>query len=147
MRKPVVGLLLLAGAVLAPSSTSATSSTEAGAPLATVPFELSSGYIVFPVSLGRSETSSFLFDTGCQTTVVSEKVLRDRSGGSKLLLNLGSFELAHMPVLISTSDKGLFAVTKYDGIVGTTLLRRFNVILDYRRNRLRVEPLSHGSAP
>jgi hypothetical protein len=56
-------------------------------------------------------------------------------------IQVGQTQLQDLPVYISTSDKGLFAVTKYAGMVGTGLLRNFNVIFDYSGNRLSLEKL------
>jgi hypothetical protein len=54
-------------------------------------------------------------------------------------------ECHHVPIYISTSDRGLFAVTRYSGIVGTGLLRKFNVIFDYKRNRLNLEKIDNNN--
>ena len=48
-------------------------------------------------------------------------------------------------IYISTSDKGLFAVKKYAGLLGIGLLKNFNVIFDYKRNRLNLEKLTSDS--
>jgi hypothetical protein len=54
-------------------------------------------------------------------------------------VRIGKFECADMDIYISTSEKGLFAVTKYAGIVGNKFFQNFNVIFDYKRKRLHIE--------
>ncbi len=52
---------------------------------------------------------------------------------------IGRFECVDMEVFISTSAKGLFAGSRYAGIVGNKFFQNFNVIFDYQRKRLHIE--------
>ncbi len=54
-------------------------------------------------------------------------------------VRIGNFECADMKIYISTSKKGLFAVTKYAGILGNKFFQNFNVIFDYKRKKLHLE--------
>jgi hypothetical protein len=54
-------------------------------------------------------------------------------------VRIGNLECADMEIYISTSKKGLFAVTKYAGIVGNKFFQNFNVIFDYKRKKLHLE--------
>jgi hypothetical protein len=54
-------------------------------------------------------------------------------------VRIGHFECANMEIYISTSKRGLFAVTKYAGIIGNKFFQNFNVIFDYKRKRLNLE--------
>jgi len=47
--------------------------------------------------------------------------------------------MSDVPIFISTSNKGLFAVKRYAGIVGTGLLKNFSVTFDYYKKRLILE--------
>jgi hypothetical protein len=54
-------------------------------------------------------------------------------------IGIGNFECADMEIYISISRKGLFAGSKYAGIVGNKFFQNFNVIFDYKRKRLHIE--------
>ena len=54
-------------------------------------------------------------------------------------VKIGKFECEVMEIYISTSKKGLFAGTKYAGIVGNKFFQNFYVIFDYKRKRLHIE--------
>jgi hypothetical protein len=79
--------------------------------------------------LGRSKKREFLTKADVQTAAhaLAESV------------RIGKFECANVEIYISTSKKGLFAGTKYAGIVGNKFLQNFNVIFDYKRKRLHIE--------
>jgi hypothetical protein len=57
------------------------------------------------------------------------------------IIRIGAIECVNVPIFISTSNKGLFAVKRYAGLVGTGLLQNFNVIFDYTRNRVNLEKI------
>ena len=54
-------------------------------------------------------------------------------------VKIGKFECADVEIYISTTSKGLFAVSKYAGIVGNKFFQNFNVIFDYKRQKLHLE--------
>jgi hypothetical protein len=54
-------------------------------------------------------------------------------------VRIGNFECAGVEIYISTSKRGLFAVSKYEGIVGNKFFQNFNVIFDYKRKKLHIE--------
>lgn len=54
-------------------------------------------------------------------------------------VRIGEYECDNVEIHISTSKKGLFAATRYAGIVGNAFLKKFNVIFDYHRKRLHLE--------
>jgi predicted aspartyl protease len=117
--------------------------------------------ITFPG--GQQIEGEFVIDTGAPVTVIINSPLAEESGlyanldKSKELkfklkadvqtavdvlaesVRIGKFECVAMHIFISTSNRGLFAVSKYAGIVGNGFLRNFNVIFDYRRKRLNIE--------
>ncbi len=117
--------------------------------------------ITFPG--GHQIEGEFVIDTGAPVTVIIHSPLAEKSGlyanldKSKELkfklkadvqtaaevlaesVRIGKFECEDMHIFLSTSNRGLFAVSKYAGIVGTGLLRNFNVIFDYKRKRLNIE--------
>jgi hypothetical protein len=104
-----------------------------------------------------------VIDTGAPVNVLINSPVAEKSGLSSLVdrgrekkfrtksdtqtaaaflaetVRIGSYECRDMELFISTSDKGFFAVTKYAGIVGNEFFQNFNVIFDYKRNRLSLE--------
>jgi predicted aspartyl protease len=54
-------------------------------------------------------------------------------------VRIGDYKCDNVEIHISTSKKGLFATTRYAGIVGNAFLKNFNVIFDYHRKRLHLE--------
>ncbi len=57
-------------------------------------------------------------------------------------LQLGSYMFEHIPVALSSDNRGVLSLSDFDGILGNRLLSRFNLIFDYERARLYLEPSS-----
>ncbi len=61
----------------------------------------------------------------------------DMMVGRIKIASLGPFEFLDIPVGIAQNAKyGIYASHKYDGIVGTEILRRFDLMFDYKGNRI-----------
>ena len=117
--------------------------------------------ITFPG--GQHVEGDFMIDTGAPINVLVNSPFAEKHGLNSFLelktekefktqaavqtaapflaksLRIGQFECDDMEIYISTSKKGLFAVTKYAGIVGNKFFQNFNVIFDYKRKRLHLE--------
>jgi hypothetical protein len=117
--------------------------------------------ITFPG--GQVVEGNFVIDTGAPVNVLINSPFAEEHGLSSLVemkkerefrtmadtqtassflaksIRIGTTECNDMEIFISTSDKGLFAVTKYVGIVGNKFFQNFNVIFDYKRKRLNLE--------
>lgn len=48
-------------------------------------------------------------------------------------LNAGSFGFANTPVVLSTAQEGLLSEKQFEGIIGNTILKKFNITYDYKR--------------
>ena len=79
-----------------------------------------------PAALGG--TAPFLYGTGRRVTLAGEAFDRPRIG-------------------LSRAASGSSARATRDGIIGTGLLRRFAVTVDYRRRQLVLQPASPAAAP
>jgi hypothetical protein len=55
-------------------------------------------------------------------------------------VRVGPFVLGDVIAAFSREQGGLLAATEFDGILGSEILRRFRVTLDYTRSRLLLEP-------
>ncbi|MDX6443087.1 MAG: hypothetical protein QOH71_161 [Blastocatellia bacterium] len=85
------------------------------------------------------------------------KVIQTTSGGvggsAKMLrgrvnnVRLGRFVIGHPITHFSQATEGDYASSKYDGLIGDQILRRFKVILDYSRRRMILEPTAHFAEP
>jgi hypothetical protein len=58
-------------------------------------------------------------------------------------LRLGAVRFTDVPLLLTDADAGAEANPTVAGNVGDRLLRRYNLVLDYRRNVVRFEPPVH----
>jgi aspartyl protease/PDZ domain-containing protein len=58
-------------------------------------------------------------------------------------LRLGQFVIDHPITRFSQATRGDYASSKYDGLIGGEILRRFKVIFDYSRRRMILEPNPH----
>ena len=113
--------------------------------------------ITFPG--GQQVEGEFVIDTGAPINVVINSPVAEKNGLYATLekskdrefktqadvqtavaaraesIRIGKFECSDMEIYISTSKKGLFAVTKYAGIVGNKFFQNFSVIFDYSYRR------------
>ena len=111
-------------------------------------------------ALVEGQPFAFAVDTGASTTVVSADVMR-RCGATSVAstrltggagtvaaemavipsLQLADVKLSRVRVMVGPFLEGLGAAvgTRIDGIVGTNVLRRFRVTIDYPRNSLRLD--------
>jgi Aspartyl protease/PDZ domain len=71
------------------------------------------------------------------------KMLRGRVNN----VRLGRFVIDHPITHFSQATQGDYASSKYDGLIGDQILRRFKVIVDYSRRRMILEPTAHFSEP
>jgi hypothetical protein len=62
-------------------------------------------------------------------------------------LRLGQFAIDHPITRLSQATQGDYASSKYDGLIGGEILRRFKVIFDYSRRRMILEPNAHFAEP
>jgi hypothetical protein len=112
---------------------------------------------------GQQVEGEFMIDTGAPINVLINSPFVEKHGLSSLVdkkkerkfrtladtqtatavlaktVRIANFQCEGMELFVSTSDKGLFAVTKYAGIVGNKFFQNFNVIFDYKRKRLNLE--------
>lgn len=125
---------------------------------------VSSIELTMTLPLGKKITGEFVIDTGAPITIVLNSPLAQKYGilpdASKSRefktqaadqtavevmtesIGIGEIQLKNVPIYVSTTSEGLFAVTRYAGLVGTGMLKNFNVIFDYKRSRLNLEKLS-----
>ena len=117
--------------------------------------------ITFPG--GQHVEGDFMIDTGAPINVVINSPVAAKNGLYAILkkskdrefrtqadvqtaasvraefVMIGKFGCSDLEIYISTSKRGLFAVSKYAGIVGNKFFQNFNVIFDYKRKRLHLE--------
>jgi len=55
-------------------------------------------------------------------------------------VQFGGQSFAHVPVILSSDNKGVLSMANLDGIIGNRLLMRFNVIFDYGRGLVHLQP-------
>jgi hypothetical protein len=61
-------------------------------------------------------------------------------------LRLGSMDVGSPITMFSQAKEGNLVSTDYDGLIGNAILRRFNLVFDYSRSRMIVEPPSKRGA-
>jgi predicted aspartyl protease len=112
---------------------------------------------------GQKVEGEFVIDTGAPINVLINSPVAEKNGLYTILdmskdrefktlaavqtaaavrtesVRIGKFECTDMEIYISTTSKGLFAVSKYAGIVGNKFFQNFNVIFDYKRQKLHLE--------
>ena len=128
----------------------------------TVPFDLVAGVIVLRNVVLNGQRGDFLLDTGCTDALVVEQTAFPKSqlrvstkrglsaAGSVPLyeLPITQFVLGtlhdHPPLALATSLASIRAVVgpRLLGLIGTGLLVRYEVVIDYAHRRLRLYPLS-----
>jgi len=62
-------------------------------------------------------------------------------------VRLGRFVIDHPITHFSQATQGDYASSKYDGLIGDQILRRFKTIFDYSRRQMILEPNSHFAEP
>ena len=62
-------------------------------------------------------------------------------------VRLGRFLIDHPITHFSQATQGDYASSKYEGLMGDQILRRFKVIVDYSRRRMILEPTVHFAEP
>jgi Aspartyl protease len=62
-------------------------------------------------------------------------------------LRLGQFVIDHPITRFSQATQGDYASSKYDGLIGGEILRRFKVVVDYSRRQMILEPNSNFAEP
>ncbi len=70
------------------------------------------------------------------------KTLADTQSAVSVLartVRIGRFESHNLEIFIATSKKGLFAGSKYAGIVGNQFLQNFRIMFDYKRKSLYIK--------
>ncbi|MEO1053657.1 MAG: aspartyl protease family protein [Bacteroidota bacterium] len=55
-------------------------------------------------------------------------------------LKLGESEFSRLPFMFNTINEGALADPDFVGIIGNRVMRRYNIILDYRNDRMILEP-------
>lgn len=71
----------------------------------------------------------------------------DGSVGRVDALQLGSFTIEKPVAVFARAAAGPFASTEVQGNIGAAILEKFNVILDYARSRIILEPNAHFHEP
>jgi hypothetical protein len=64
----------------------------------------------------------------------------DSRMGALRSVRLGSFDVESPVTLFSQARDGNLTSTAYDGIIGNAILRHFNLVFDYSRSRMILEP-------
>lgn len=57
-------------------------------------------------------------------------------------IRVGTFDFRHVPAMLNQEDSGTLAGKTDAGIIGNSILRRFDVIIDFRRWKVYLEPNS-----
>ena len=115
---------------------------------------------------GQEFTGNFLVDTGARSDVIissptvvkydmAENVgkyytVRRRIGSSERRTKMrygrlqsivfAEYKFENIPVALSSDNKGVLSINNLHGIIGNRLLQRFNIIFDYYRQQLYIEP-------
>jgi hypothetical protein len=135
-----------------------------------VPFEFGNGIPIpqFDVSItlnnGESYNGKILFDCGAGITLMAntpfceKNALSKRAGKSMILksenlargsiseeiaiksISVGGFRLDELTVLLAHDKEGVSSYDGYLGILGSQVIKRFNVILDYKSKVLYLKP-------
>jgi len=123
----------------------------------TVPFELKEHYIIIKAKVnGSPRTYDFLLDTGALTFVDKEVAveldLKTRGNMAKMdTLEMGDVSIPNIFAFTTFNPEAFrkHGIT-FHGIIGSNLLERFKVTLDYRNQRMIISPdeeTTGGSAP
>jgi hypothetical protein len=117
--------------------------------------------IIVPVSINGSTPYDFMLDTGCSKTMVDRKLASELGlplvGGKTVL---GVFASVKIPVVhvnslsvdgatvrdgeLFSTDRPASVTSKVRGVLGEDFLRNFDLLIDYRRQIIRIES-AHGS--
>ncbi len=115
---------------------------------------------------GTEFTGNFLVDTGARSDVIissptvvnyamAENVgkhytVRRRIGSSQRRtkmrygrlqsIQFARYKFEHIPVALSSDNRGVLSINALHGIIGNRLLQRFNIIFDYHKGQLYLEP-------
>jgi len=122
-----------------------------------------------PVTIDGGESGTFLLDTGANGSVIQgsfaakhaltegrrmlEIGLRGAGGEERAALArfdslaIGGVKITAPVLAIVSSTKGLGALETVDGVIGNDVLERFTVTLDYKRQRVLLEPNAGVSEP
>jgi predicted aspartyl protease len=131
-----------------------------------LPFKLVAGLIVLPQLTLNGQRGDFVLDTGCTYDVVVEQAAFPKSqlhlSAKQGLSAAGTITLYELPitqfawvtrhdqpaVAVATSLAAIRAVVgpQLLGLIGTGLLRHYEVVLDYAHRRLRLYPLDSPSS-
>ena len=113
----------------------------------------------FIVDLGANAavgvTTPFARAHGMAETLetIAPPPVTEMGGGSRFLvgrmpgLRLGGIQLEDVVIGISANTEGVFASTEVDGLIGSELWRRFNLVLDYANQVIVLEPRAGWNAP
>jgi predicted aspartyl protease len=124
------------------------------------------------VSGHKARTGRFILDTGARGTLAvsrrfaAQAGLDDRQapealvgGGGAVVkelrarllriesFQLGPYRLDRPIVMVAATDRGIFSVPEFDGVIGGGLLNRFNVTLDYQHSLVRLRPSRKFGSP
>jgi predicted aspartyl protease len=131
-----------------------------------LPFKLVAGLIVLPQLTLNGQRGDFVLDTGCTYGLVVEQAAFPKSqlrvSTKRGLSAAGSIPLYELPinqfawvarhdqpaVALATSLAAMRTVVgpRLLGLIGTDLLRHYEVVLDYAHRRLRLYPLDSPSS-
>ena len=132
-----------------------------------VPFKLVGGLIILQQLTLNGQRGDFVLDTGCTYDLVVEQTAFPKSQlrlsakrGLSAAGNIPLYELPitqfalgalhdHPPLALATSLASIRAVVgpQLLGLIGTGLLLRYEVVLDYAHRRLRFYPLASSHSP
>jgi predicted aspartyl protease len=131
-----------------------------------LPFKLVGGLIILPQLTLNGQRGDFMLDTGCTYDLVVEQTAFPKSllhvsakRGLSAAGNIPLYELPitqftlgtlpdHPPLALATSLAAIRAVIgpRLLGLIGTGLLLRYEVVLDYAHRRVRFYPLDSSPA-
>jgi len=118
--------------------------------------------ILVPVTVNGAGPYEFLMDTGCAKTIVDRKLAEELNlpqAGEKTVngvlasaklsvVRVNSLSVAGAAVQggeVFSADHAANVSNKVRGVLGEDFLRNFDVLIDYRRQVLRLETASRGS--
>jgi hypothetical protein len=130
-----------------------------------LPFKLVGGLIILPQLTLNGQRGDFLLDTGCTYDLVVEQTAFPKSqlrlSAKRGLSAAGNIPLYELPITqftlgtlpghpaLATSLASIRAVIgpQLLGLIGTSLLLRYEVVLDYAHRRVHFYPLASSPAP
>ncbi|MEO9485024.1 MAG: aspartyl protease family protein [Ekhidna sp.] len=80
--------------------------------------------------------NSYSFNSRIGTSNAKTEVVITRISNMKM----GKVDFRQVPLALILSNSGVFSLLNFDGILGNSILKRFNITFDYRKNRMFINP-------